>query len=139
MAEELNGEVFHLMRRLMQDHATAWQAAVPELTKAQYAVMRAVAEHPGIEQARLGVAAATGKATLAELLGRLEKRGLLERTVDARDRRRRYVALTDQGAELLESWLPAVRRVDEAMLDAVSPAERADLIRLLRALLRDTQ
>jgi DNA-binding MarR family transcriptional regulator len=137
MADELNEEVFHLMRRLMQEHAASWQAAVPDLTKAQYAVMRAVADQPGIEQVRLGIAAATGKATLAELLGRLEKRGLLERTVDARDRRRRYVALTREGEELLKSWLPAVRRVDETMLEVISPAERDHLIRLLRALLRD--
>ncbi|MDI4691131.1 transcriptional regulator, partial [Salmonella enterica subsp. enterica serovar Cerro] len=37
-------------RQLFQQHTARWQHELPELTKPQYAVMRVIAEHPGIEQ-----------------------------------------------------------------------------------------
>lgn len=50
---ELRNEAFHLLRQLFQQHTARWQHELPELTKPQYAVMRSVAEHPGIEQVTL--------------------------------------------------------------------------------------
>ena len=50
---ELRNEAFHLLRQLFQQHTARWQQALPDLTKPQYAVMRSVAEHPGIEQVAL--------------------------------------------------------------------------------------
>lgn len=58
-----------------QQHTARWQQALPDLTKPQYAVMRSVAEHPGIEQVALIEAAVSTKATLAEMLSRMEARG----------------------------------------------------------------
>lgn len=55
-------------------------AGVADLTKPQYAVMRSVAEHPGIEQVALIEAAVSTKATLAEMLSRMEARGLVRRS-----------------------------------------------------------
>ncbi len=62
---ELRNEAFHLLRQLFQQHTARWQQALPDLTKPQYAVMRSVAEHPGIEQVALIEAAVSTKATLA--------------------------------------------------------------------------
>ena len=64
---ELRQEAFHLLRQLFQQHTAQWQHALPELTKPQYAVMRSVAEHPGIEQVALTEVAVSTKATLAEM------------------------------------------------------------------------
>lgn len=50
---ELRQEAFHLLRQLFQQHTAQWQHALPELTKPQYAVMRSIAENPGIEQVAL--------------------------------------------------------------------------------------
>ncbi len=52
----------------------AGRQALPDLTKPQYAVMRSVAEQPGIEQVVLIEAAVSTKATLAEMLSRMEAR-----------------------------------------------------------------
>lgn len=65
---ELRNTAFHLLRQLFQQHTSRWQHELPELTKPQYAVMRAIAEHPGIEQIALMEAAVSTKATLAEML-----------------------------------------------------------------------
>jgi hypothetical protein len=38
-----DGVVFHLMRRVLQRHGAHWSAALPEMTKTQWAVLRVVA------------------------------------------------------------------------------------------------
>ena len=58
---ELRQEAFHLLRQLFQQHTAKWQHALPELTKPQYAVMRSIAEHPGIEQVALTEVAVSTK------------------------------------------------------------------------------
>ncbi|MGP4018985.1 MarR family winged helix-turn-helix transcriptional regulator [Saccharopolyspora sp. 5N708] len=128
---ELDKAVFHLMRRAMQEHTANWQSRLPHLTKPQYAVLNAIREHPGIEQAQLGQRAAIDKATLASLLVRMEHRGLVHRTVDDSDRRRRLLRLTDAGKAELRRVTPIADGVDAELLERLTPAERTELHRLL--------
>ena len=113
---ELRNEAFHLLRQLFQQHTARWQQALPDLTKPQYAVMRSVAEHPGIEQVALIEAAVSTKATLAEMLSRMEARGLVRREHDPADKRRRFVYLTDEGEALLNRSIPQGNEVDDEFL-----------------------
>lgn len=138
---ELDNAVFHLLRRALQEHSANWQTNLPRMTKPQYAVLRAVHQHPGIEQATVGQLAAIDKATLASLLPRLEQRGLLHRTIDPEDRRRRLLRLTDEGKAALESAVPLADSVDSAMLERLDPHERNQLHQLLTKLAatRDTR
>jgi DNA-binding MarR family transcriptional regulator len=126
--------VFQLMRRVLQEHTAAWQARVPHLTKPQYAVLHAIAAQPGIDQASVGQVAAIDKATLATLLLRLEERGLIVRTVDVADRRRRLLELTDQGGTQLREAVRVANSVDPALLSRLTGAERDELRRLLAKL-----
>lgn len=128
---ELDQAVFHLMRRAMQEHSANWQARLPHLTKPQYAVLNAIRENPGIEQAALGQRAAIDKATLASLLVRMEQRGLITRTVDRTDRRRRLLELTAAGRAELRAVTPVADAVDAELLDRLAPHERTELHRLL--------
>lgn len=128
---QLDTAVFHLLRRAMQEHSARWQARLPQVTKPQYAVLRVIGARPGIEQSALGVQAAIDKATLAAMLLRMEERGLLRRSVDPGDRRRRLLELTAAGHAELRSAAPVADRVDAEMLDRLSPEERAQLHDLL--------
>ncbi|MFC9280540.1 MarR family winged helix-turn-helix transcriptional regulator [Streptomyces collinus] len=60
------------------------------------------------------------QSALSRLIGRLEKEGLVERSVCAEDRRGVWVALTSKGRDLHAEVLPLQRAVLERML-----AERA--------------
>ncbi|MFI9803702.1 MarR family winged helix-turn-helix transcriptional regulator [Streptomyces sp. NPDC052301] len=56
------------------------------------------------------------QSALSRLIGRLEKDGLVERSVCAEDRRGVWVALTPRGRELHTEVLPLQRAVLERML-----------------------
>ncbi|PKU24047.1 MarR family winged helix-turn-helix transcriptional regulator [Telmatospirillum siberiense] len=135
MEGRLEQEVFHVIRRLMHEHTARWQQMLPDLTKPQYAVLSAIAERPGIEQMRLVDAAASSKATLAEMLNRLEERGIIVRRQDDIDRRRRFVHLTEAGQAMLTTAQPFARQTDEVFLNRLLPSERKNLQRLLGLML----
>lgn len=128
---ELNSVVFHLLRRVLQEHGSSWQTRLPNLTKPQYAVLHAIGETPGIEQATLRNRAAIDKATLASLLLRMEQRGLIERDVDEHDRRQRVLQLTEQGRRELDASTPIADSIDAALLERLNPHEREQLRGLL--------
>ncbi|WP_409186582.1 MarR family winged helix-turn-helix transcriptional regulator [Amycolatopsis sp. VS8301801F10] len=125
---------FHLMRRVLQEHAAEWQARVPELTKPQFAILSVIARDPGVDQATAGERAAIDKSTLAAMLRRLEERGLVARSVDPQDRRRQLLELTEHGTSALHAASPLVREAEERMLSRLSASERQRLYALLRKL-----
>ena len=134
---ELRNKAFHLLRQLFQQHTARWQHALPDLTKPQYAVMRAIAERPGIEQINLMEAAVSTKATLAEMLSRMEKRGLVRRENDPLATRRRFVYLTTEGEALLNVTMPLGNQVDEEFLGRLNDEERAQFARLIKKMMPD--
>jgi DNA-binding MarR family transcriptional regulator len=133
-APEMRRKTFHLMRRALQEHNAQWQTQLPDLTKPQYAALRAVGEQPGIEQSAVAAVAGIDKATLAVLLLRLEERGLITRAVDPADRRRRLVHLTEAGDQEIRTVVPIAAEVDAHLLDRLTPHEREQLHQLLAKL-----
>lgn len=132
---ELRNTTFHLLRQLFQKHTARWQHALPELTKPQYAVMRAIAERPGIEQVDLTEAAVSTKATLAEMLSRMESRGLVKREHDPADKRRRFVYLTPEGDTLLTHVTLLGDGIDNEFLGRLSAQEREQFTYLVRKMM----
>jgi len=76
-----DGAVFHLMRRVLQRHGARWSAALPEMTKTRWAVLRAAADDHA-DQNTIGEQTAIDKATLVPLIARLVDRGWLTRETD---------------------------------------------------------
>ncbi len=129
--------LFHLMRVVLQEHTARWSLLMPELTKPQYAVLEALATSPeGLDQATLGQASATTKATLAEMLGRMETRQLIVRRPDAADSRRRLIRLTRQGRDMLNLARPVAEQVSDSLLQTLSADEREALVQILAKMRR---
>ncbi|WPC75131.1 MarR family winged helix-turn-helix transcriptional regulator [Vibrio porteresiae] len=135
MYSKLDHVAFHLLRKLMQEHTAAWQSEMPNLTKPQHSVMRAIADQPGIEQVELMGASVTTKATLAEMLGRMEKRGLIYREQGETDKRRRFVYLTEEGQAQLEASTSLANKVDDVFLQRIEPEDRDAFIRILKTMI----
>lgn len=66
-------------------------------------------------------------------VARLETRGHVERTREEPDRRTVHVGLTPAGNTMLDEVFAEVMAADEAMLDGISPRDRATLVRILGA------
>ena len=131
----LRNKAFHQLRQLVQQHTARWQHELPDLTKPQYAAMRAIAEHPGIAQVALIDASASTKATLAEMLARMENRGLVKREHDTVDKRRRFVWLTAEGEKVLAAAIPIGDGVDEEFLGRLSKEEQELFMQLVRKMM----
>jgi DNA-binding MarR family transcriptional regulator len=123
-------------------HATLrWQRAVAaalaplDLTHVQF-VLLACAWWAGREgeapnQLSLAGQAGTDVKMTSAVLATLERKGLVQRTVDARDTRAKRVVVTAAGAELAPRAIEVVERADAEFFE---PVERRDALDLLRRL-----
>lgn len=137
MSNDLGNLFFHLSRQLLQEHTALWQQRLPDLTKQQYAVLCAASAKPGIEQFELTEAALSSKATLAELLVRMEKKALIKREEGETDRRRRFITLTPEGEQILKKARPVAQQTDAHFLNRLQAGQQADLVNLLKIMLNN--
>jgi DNA-binding MarR family transcriptional regulator len=79
---------------------------------------------------------ATGidRSTLADMILRMEERGLLTRGRSADDGRAKSVALTASGRSALATSAPRARQADDAILGALPRGKRAPFLEILRTL-----
>ena len=70
-------------------------------------------------------------SAMTNRLERLEKRGLIERTMDPNDRRGIKVQLTDEGFALADEMVVSHVEMEERMLSALTDTERTRLRNLL--------
>ncbi len=79
----------------------------------------------------MGERASLDKATMAELISRLVRRGLVLRRRDPADGRRNLLALSPAGTELLAQVQGGVDEVQRQLLEPLVPAERETVLTLL--------
>ena len=128
----------HLLRRAQQISVSMFHDEVGgELTPVQFAMLRCLADHPGIDQVSLSGIAAIDTSTGATVCARLEEKGLLERKVLPHNRRQRALTITPEGERLLASLVPATERVRDRLLAPLTPAEQQQFMELLTRLVRD--
>ncbi len=73
-------------------------------------------------------------STISGLLDKMQKRGLIDRIVNAEDRRVIHIVLTPEGEALREPVLAVIRQVNEEILSIFSPEESAALLSALRSI-----
>lgn len=85
-------------------------------------------------QAELARLAQVEQPSMAQLLARMERDGLVERVPDPDDRRSRLVLLTAQCRERLSASRAVMEALGDEALEDFSEQERAQLARLIRKL-----
>jgi MarR family transcriptional regulator, temperature-dependent positive regulator of motility len=122
----------HLIRRLHQQSTQVFQARTQaagfDLTSVQFAALDVIAQQPGVDQASLAAIISFDRATIGGVIDRLENKGLLQRFVNAQDRRARQVHLTPEGEKLLAAIRPVVEALQAEILAPLSRAERAAFV-----------
>jgi DNA-binding MarR family transcriptional regulator len=126
---ELFWAVARRLRHRTRETLAPWNVS-PSQSRALGVLQRHGALRPGAlaEQLRIAARSAT------ELVDDLQERGLVERRPDPADRRATLVALTDAGTSAAEAIGSARREEGERFFRSLSPADRADLARILREL-----
>ncbi|WP_406341581.1 MarR family winged helix-turn-helix transcriptional regulator [Streptomyces sp. NBC_00648] len=132
-AVDLSGHPGHLARRLQQVHYLLWNTMVSEQTTSpQFAVLNTLVASPGLDQRTVGERVGLDRSTIAEVISRLTRRGLLRKTRDPRDGRRSRLAVTDEGRAVHRELTVRTGRMNEVFLAPLAPAEQTVFLDLLR-------
>ncbi|WP_277187129.1 MarR family transcriptional regulator [Caballeronia sp. BR00000012568055] len=125
-----------LVRRAQQRHLAVWQSEVStEITSVQYAALEILQRTPGVNQRQLGDELDVDRSTIADLVARMVRNELIERTDDPVDKRSYVLYLTSAGKKQLSTLRPRVEEVERILTAKLTAAEGRELRRLLSALL----
>jgi DNA-binding MarR family transcriptional regulator len=76
------------------------------------------------------------RATVSAVVTQLQRRGLVEQQGDAEDKRRRRLVITAEGRRVLDGLEPERVSANQRLLQRLTAAERAELLRGLQECLR---
>jgi DNA-binding MarR family transcriptional regulator len=127
----------HLFRRAHQHSVSCFNTVFGRaVTPLQYAALRVLQEHPGIDQVTLAAAIALDTSTTAEIAVRLERDGWIVRELGAR--RQRRLELTAEGQRVIGEMLRSEAVLADRILKTLDAAERDVLMGLMHKLLGQT-
>jgi len=141
--EDISGlDIFRLVRMAARAYGILAGASLQRtgLTRARWQLLlRLMAEErrgniAGMSPTELSRCQHVSKNTVSALLRGLEESGLIERTVDPRDRRAFRIRLTEAGRNLVQQSAATHLREVNRLADGLSPEERARLVELLEKL-----
>jgi MarR family transcriptional regulator, temperature-dependent positive regulator of motility len=116
----------HLLHRVGQcaSDIFAMEIGDADLTPRQYAILLTVSQNEGLSQTDLVERTGVDRSTLADIVRRMLKNGLLQRRRPNDDARAYAVKLTEEGWRLLRASEPMVKRVDDKILSTLSGKQR---------------
>jgi len=105
------------------------------LTQSQYGCLRALEAYPSVDQIALARLVGLDRSTAGMVIKTLSERGLIERDVNRRDKRRMRLKLSAAGKRLLIGIAPAAARARNRVLRGLPPGSRAAFLNILQAFL----
>ncbi len=108
-----------------------------DLTTGEFDVLASLVQADGpLKPSQLAALAMVSPAGMTNRIDRLEEAGLVERRHDLVDRRSSLIELTEEGRDLVSNAVQDHVRIEQTILDPLSPAERRQLVQLHVKLLR---
>ena len=137
-SSRLERSPLHLLHRAGQCAADLFQTEIggDDLTPRQYAVLLTVALNEGLSQTQLVDLTGIDRSTLADIVRRMLKKGLLQRRRTRDDARAYAVKLTEEGGKILKAHDPVARRVDERILASLPAQQRDRFLQDLNAIVQ---
>lgn len=137
-SSRLERSPLHLLHRAGQCAAEIFQTELGsgDLTPRQFAVLVTVSQNEGLSQTHLVERTGIDRSTLADIVRRMIKKGLLQRRRTREDARAYAVKLTEEGSRVLKSAEPLARRVDERILSGLPAGQRDRMIQDLNAIVQ---
>ncbi|MFA6141219.1 MAG: MarR family winged helix-turn-helix transcriptional regulator [Hyphomicrobium sp.] len=107
-----------------------------DLTPRQYAVLVAVSQNEGVSQTHLVEKTGVDRSTLADIVRRMLKKGLLQRRRTKEDARAYAVKLTDEGWKVLKAADPLAKKVDDRILGVLPGQQRERFLQDLNLIVK---
>lgn len=125
-----------LVRRLHQIHDGIFLEECKEggITPVQYGVLTVLAREPWLDQTAIGYEIGLDRTTAADVIKRLEEKGLLVRRVNHLDRRSRQAAVTEKGLSIMGELQESMARSQIRLLQPLSPRDQKIFMSLLMEL-----
>lgn len=137
-ANRLERSPLHLLHRAGQCAAEIFQTELGtgDITPRQFAVLVTVSQNEGLSQTHLVERTGIDRSTLADVVRRMLKKGLLQRRRTREDARAYAVKLTDEGWRILKSVDPLARKVDDKILSSLPSGQREKLLQDLNSIVQ---
>lgn len=134
----LDTSALHLLHRAGQCAEVLFsnETVKADLTPRQFAVLVCVGQNPDVSQTGLVEQTGVDRSTLADVVRRLVKKGLLQRKRTKRDARMYAVRLTAKGQSILGSVKPVATKVDQRILSVLKSDQRGTFIESLGEIVR---
>lgn len=135
----LLGRPGFLIRRLHQLHYALFleETRGYDITPVQYSLMTTLAARGELEQNNLALEIGMERSSVAEVVPRMQRRGLVTRRRSREDGRVKLIRLTRKGAALMRRMGGAVERAHERTIDQLDVPDREwfllQLVRLVEA------
>ena len=136
MTEVMEKSILHLLHRATQIGSDRFARELGDTgcTPRQLIVLGAIAVKQGASQTQLVGMTGVDRSTLADIVRRMQRRGLISRRRTKADARTYAITLTTDGRQMLDKGQPVLARIEREMLASVPPKRRADLVDLLEML-----
>ncbi|MCW2244162.1 MarR family transcriptional regulator [Azospirillum canadense] len=123
----------YLVRRLHQIHYALFfeECGDFDITPVQYGLLTSLAENPNIDQNSLGRELGIDRTNVADVLNRLGKRGLIERSRSTEDKRMVLTRLTPEGERITREMYGAMQKAQLRLLEPLLPEERNAFLTML--------
>ena len=126
----------YLLRRAQQLHVATWARIVSaDISTVQYSILVVLDREGELSQRELCDEVDLDRSTIADLVARMERRGLIARRRDPVDARRKTVGLTEHGRAERMRLQPLVDQVEDALTGAFKGPVRDSLRDTLRLML----
>lgn len=134
---ELSDRPGFLIRRLHQIHVSNFLSECHDfnITQVQFGVLNILDGTVSLDQGSVGAQMGIDRTNVADVVSRLEKRGLVKRVVNTADRRSKLVSITPAGRKMAKQLATAMISAQETLIGPLSDREKATLMKLLQKLL----
>ncbi len=126
----------HLIRRLHQIHVAIFLEECSEfnLTPVQFGVLNVLYGGKTLEQGAIASQIGIDRNNAADVIRRLERRGLLQRPTSTKDRRAKLTCITDEGRQLVDAVFPAMVQAQRRFMKPLDDNEYSQLMGLMEKL-----
>lgn len=130
-----------LIRRLNQIHYAMFfeECQSRKVTPVQFGILSVVQNQPTIDQTSLGKEIGLDRTTTADVVKRLEERGLIRRQTHPHDKRMWQLNVTDEGVAVILALRDGMTRAQARLLAPLRPAEQAMFMDFMAILVEANQ